>query len=75
MEGLRQEALDLAGARDGQLVLFRELVHAEDGDDVLQLLVALQDLLHLAGDVVVLLADDRRGSSMREVESSGSTAG
>ena len=28
----------------------RELVHAEDGDDVLQVLVALQDALHLAGD-------------------------
>ena len=42
------------------LVLFRELVHAEDGDDVLELLVALQDLLHLAGDGVVLLADDAR---------------
>ena len=47
MERLRQEALDLARARHGQLVLFRKLVHAEDGDDVLQRLVALQDLLHL----------------------------
>jgi len=39
------------------LVLFAEFVDAEDGDDVLQLLVPLQDLLHLAGYVVVLLAD------------------
>src|SRR5262249_45966751 len=60
VEGLRQEALDLAGARNRHLVLFRELVDAEDGDDVLELLVALQDLLHLPGDVVVLLADDPR---------------
>ena len=60
MEGLRQEALDLAGARHGDLVLFRQLVHAENGDDVLQRLVALQDLLHAAGDRVVLLADDQR---------------
>src|SRR6516164_3527568 len=41
MERLRQEALDLAGARDRQLVLFRQLVHAQDGDDVLQRLVTL----------------------------------
>src|SRR5829696_5942246 len=54
-ERLRQEALDLAGARHRHLVLFRELVHAEDGDDVLQRLVALERLLHLPGDRVVLL--------------------
>src|SRR5579884_826669 len=29
MEGLRQEALDLAGAGDGQSVLFGQFVHAE----------------------------------------------
>src|SRR5713226_7715492 len=33
-EGLRQEALDLARARDGELVLGRELVHAQDRDNV-----------------------------------------
>ena len=32
--------------------------HAENGDDVLQRLVALQDLLHLARDGIVLLAHD-----------------
>ena len=51
MEGLRQEALDLAGAGDDELVLFGQLVHAENGDDVLQRFVALQDLLHLARDL------------------------
>src|SRR5712691_6314430 len=34
--GLRQEPLDLARPRDGLLVVLRELLHAEDGDDVLQ---------------------------------------
>src|SRR5258708_4579229 len=57
-ERLRKEALDFAGAIDGLLVLGRELVGAEDGDDVLKILVALEDALHFAGDVVVLLADD-----------------
>src|SRR5690349_20737997 len=51
-ERLRQEALDLAGALHGELVLVRELVDAEDGDDVLELLVALEDLLHLGGHPV-----------------------
>src|SRR5207245_2476527 len=60
-ERLREEALDLAGAGYGRLVLLRELVHAEDGDDVLQLLVALQHALHVTGALVVLLAHDRGG--------------
>src|SRR5262245_59216736 len=58
VEGLREVALDLARARDRKLVLFRQLVHAQDGDDVLQRLVALQDLLDLARDGIVLLAHD-----------------
>src|SRR4029079_223001 len=40
-ERLRQEALHLACTRHRQLVLRRELVHAQDGNDVAQLLVAL----------------------------------
>src|SRR3954470_17805007 len=66
VERLREEALDLAGALHRDLVLVRELVDAEDRDDVLELAVALEDLLHARGDLVVLLADevgleDRRG--------------
>src|SRR5919202_4693189 len=60
VERLRQEALDLARALHRDLVLVGELVDAEDRDDVLQLLVALQDLLDARGDLVVLLADDVR---------------
>src|SRR6478735_4869478 len=61
VERLAEEALDLARALDGELILFAELVHAENGDDVLQRLVALQRLLHAARGVVVFLPDDRRG--------------
>ena len=57
-EGLRQEALDLARPADDDLVVFRELVDAENRDDVLQVLVALQDLLHSPRHLVVPLADD-----------------
>src|ERR1700722_2512633 len=65
VERLRQEALDLARARDRELVLFRKLIHAQDRDDVLQGLVALQNLLHLPGDGVMLLADDQRREQAR----------
>ncbi len=58
VERLAQEALDLAGAVDLELVLVGELVDAEDGDDVLQLLVALQHLLDVGRRPVVLLAED-----------------
>src|ERR671931_2463426 len=58
VERLRQEPLDLAGPGDDELVLLRQLIHAQDGDDVLQVRVALQDPLDGGGDVVVLLADE-----------------
>src|SRR5262245_910027 len=59
-ERLRQEELNTARARDRQLVVFRQLVDAENRNDVLQVLVALQNLLHLLRDVVVIVADDAR---------------
>src|SRR3954470_12184129 len=37
-ERLAEEALDLPRPEDGQLVVGREFVHAQDGDDVLQVL-------------------------------------
>src|SRR5699024_5865690 len=40
---LRQELLDATSTVDDELVLFAEFVDAEDGDDVLQLLVLLQN--------------------------------
>src|SRR5207302_10162106 len=48
-ERLREKALDLARAPHGQLALVGELVEADDRDDVLQLLVALEDLLDAVG--------------------------
>ena len=58
VERLGQEALDLARALHELAVLVGELVDAEDGDDVLQLAVALQHRLDLVGDVEVLVAED-----------------
>ena len=60
---------------DDQLVVLAQLVDAEDGDDVLQLAVALQDLLHAAGDRRSAARRRYCGSRMRLSEASGSTAG
>src|SRR6478752_4688101 len=54
---LREELLDAACTRHDDLVLFGELIDAQDGDDVLKFLVLLQDLLDADGRVVVGLAD------------------
>src|ERR1700730_16148250 len=64
-ERLRQEALDLARTGDCDLVLFGQFIHAENRDDVLQRLVALQYLLNHARGLVMLLADDERGEHAR----------
>src|SRR4249920_282519 len=51
VERLAQEPLDLAGPLDDDLVVVGELVHAEDGDDVLEVLVYkdLQDIIAILG--------------------------
>src|SRR5215203_1060124 len=57
---LAEELLDATCPVDDDLVFFGQLVDAQDGDDVLQLLVALQNLLDTNRHVVVLLADELR---------------
>ena len=59
-EGLREEALDLPRPRHRDLVFVRELVNAQDGDDVLEVFILLQDRLHGSRHVVVLFAHDAR---------------
>ena len=54
---LREESLDLSCSVYCRLILFRQLVHTEDGNDVLEFCVFLQYLLHLAGNFIVFLAD------------------
>ena len=41
----------------GELVLLRQLVHTQNGNDILERLVVLEDLLDSGGNVVVLLTD------------------
>jgi hypothetical protein len=57
-ERLTQEPLDLTGTLDGKLVSFRQLVHSENGNDILEGLVLLENLLDTGGGVVVLLTND-----------------
>src|SRR5437763_1108236 len=63
---LREEALDLPGPRHHQPVLVRELVDPEDGDDVLEVLVALKHLLDARRRAVVVVGDDPRLERARE---------
>ena len=57
-EGLREESLDLARAAHDEFVFFGKLVHTHYRDNVLQFFVALKDLLHFAGRLVMLDADN-----------------
>jgi len=57
-EGLRQETLDLTGTLDSELIGLGKLVHTKNGNDILEGLVLLEDLLDAGGGVVVLLTDD-----------------
>ena len=59
-ERLGQEALDLTCASYHQFVFFRQFVHTEDGDDVFQFLITLQDGLHATRGVVVFLTNNQR---------------
>src|SRR3954470_6591264 len=52
-ERLREEAGDAARPAHDELVLFTQLVHTENGDDVLQRLVSLKNALHTDGDLIV----------------------
>ena len=74
-ERLREEPLDLPGPGHDDLVFLGQLVEAEDGDDVLELLVALEHL----GDAERARCSDAApttsGARMFDVDASGSTAG
>ena len=56
-ERLRQKPLDAAGPGHDLFVFFAEFVDAENGDDVLQFAIALENLLDAAGDVEMSLTD------------------
>lgn len=59
-ERLGREALDLTRASYHQFVFFRQFVHTEDGDNVFQFLITLQDGLNATRGVVVFLTNNQR---------------
>jgi hypothetical protein len=61
VEGLGQETLYLTGAGNGHFIFVAQFVQTEDGDDILQFLIALEDQLYIVGAIVVRVADDQRG--------------
>ena len=60
-ERLAQEVTDLTCTVYGHLILLGQLFHTEDGDDILQLLVLLEDLQYTLCCIIVLLTDDLLG--------------
>src|SRR5439155_2297702 len=68
VEGLGEEALELPRPRHRQLVLVRELFHAEDGDDVLEGFRAADDIQKLLGDALLaglVVLDGQRSEERR----------
>src|SRR5258705_100473 len=64
-EWLAEKPLDFAGSKDHELIVGRKFVHAENSDDILQILVTLKHSLNAASDVVMVLANDFLGKSAR----------
>ena len=57
-ERLAEETLDLTGTLDGELIGLGKFVHTKNGNDILERLVLLENLLDAGGGLVVLLTDD-----------------
>ena len=56
-EWLRQKPLYSSGTVNDHLVVFAQLIHAKDRDDVLQFTITLQGLLYTTSNIVMTLTD------------------
>src|ERR1700730_8901169 len=63
---LRKEFFDFAGARYGALIVVGKFFNTENGDDVLQILVALQNGFHAASHRIMFGAHDARIENARK---------
>ena len=59
-ERLGEELLDFAGAGNESFVVFGKFFHTEDGNDVLQIFVALEHALDFTGDIVMVFTHNVR---------------
>ena len=73
VEGLGKELLDLTGTSDSHLVLFGEIVHTKNGNNILKGTVVLEELLDATSGVVMDLADNggvkHAGSGIEGIDS------
>mmetsp|Transcript_25005 Transcript_25005/g.45283 ORF Transcript_25005/g.45283 Transcript_25005/m.45283 type:complete len:228 (-) Transcript_25005:846-1529(-) len=60
VERLGHKLLDLTCAGHDKLIIFRQLVHTKNGNNVLKTLIILQELLGGTSNLVVLISDDAR---------------
>ena len=65
VEWLGEEFLDTAGATDDEFIFWSELVDTENGDDILEVLIALEDALNASGNAEVFFADDNGVEGLR----------
>src|SRR5947209_18218327 len=65
VERLRQESLNLAGSAYGEFLVLAQFVHTQNCDDVLQVFVGLDSLLHCLSNVVMLLPNNSRIKNSR----------
>ena len=59
-EWLTHEALSTTSATNNELVFVGELIHSENGDDILEFFVALEQVFDLLRCVVVLVTENAR---------------
>ncbi len=64
-ERLREELLDLACPVYKSLIFIRKLLDTKDGDDILEILIALKNLFGLGCDAIVFLSYDERIECLR----------
>ncbi len=65
VERLAEETLDFSGPIDRQFIVRAQLIHPENGNDILQIFVPLQYPLDTTRDIVMLLADKIRRQGLR----------
>src|SRR4029078_6699267 len=61
LEWLTEKTLNLTCAQHHKFIFGTQFIHAEDCDDVLQILVSLQDSLDATRGTIMIFADDLRG--------------
>uniref|UniRef100_A0A1B0CLT7 Uncharacterized protein n=1 Tax=Lutzomyia longipalpis TaxID=7200 RepID=A0A1B0CLT7_LUTLO len=58
LEWLGQETLDFPGTCHRELILLRQFIHTQDGNNILKGFVILEDFLHTTCNIVVLLPNN-----------------